>query len=204
MASICVAGNPARLGFAECLRRAAQLELPYDAVPRPGRGGVSAAVLMAMAFSGDDPHVLVTRRTQTVETHKGQMAFPGGHQEECDSDSVATALREAREEVGLEPDLIQVVGVLPVLETITGFCVTPVLGIVGAELPGIELEPCPKEIDTVVWVPLEQLRRVYRRESLARGGIRYPIDVFEVGPHRIWGVTGTLLKNLLDRIERVG
>lgn len=186
------------------------LDLPYEGVPRrPGleranQEPVPAAVLISIAFGKGGPAVLVTRRTHQVETHKGQMAFPGGHRDPEDTDPIATALREAREEVGLDPRWVRVVGQLPELPTVTGFQVTPIVGWVEREMELIDLQPAPAEIDGMFWIPMTRLWQEYRRESIEHAGLRYPIDVFEVDGNRIWGVTGTLLKNLLDRITRVG
>jgi 8-oxo-dGTP pyrophosphatase MutT (NUDIX family) len=210
-------GMPRRLEqFEQTVRAAIELELPYEAAPRrpvlkaPDGSPVPASVLISIGFDGPanewstGPAVLITRRTDQVDTHKGQMAFPGGRRDPEDRDAVTTALREAREEVGLDPEHLRVLGSMPELPTVTGFLVTPVVAMLEPPLASLSLRAEPSEIDVMLWVGLDHLRAAYRRESLEHGGVRYPIDVFEVHGHRIWGVTGTLLKNLLDRIARVG
>lgn len=195
------------ISFRHHLEKAALLEHPYS-LPRPAKSdGVAASVLIVCASSDslpNDPQVLVTRRTENVDTHKGQMAFPGGRQDPEDSSSVATALREAHEEVGLAPELVDVVATLPEMWTVTGFLVTPVLAVLKKPLEQVPLVHQVSEIDEALWVPYSRLQQTYRRETISRGAIRYPIDVFLDEPHRIWGVTGALLKNLLERIERLG
>ena len=199
-----------RQSFVSRLESGLLLNVPYEGIPRRPlqvekvKEPIPAAVLISIASGIDGPSVLITRRTQQVETHKGQMAFPGGHRDPEDQDAIATALREAHEEVGLDPEWVRVIGQLPELPTVTGFLVTPVVGWVARETDQIALTPAPFEIDGMFWIPMTRLWQVYRRESIEHGGLRYPIDVFEVDGHRIWGVTGTLLKNLLDRITRVG
>ncbi len=207
-------GMSSKLTQLERLARAAiALEVPYEGVPRrprlpnPADLPVPASVLISIGLDrpgADEAVVLVTRRTEQVDTHKGQMAFPGGRRDPEDADSVATALREAREEVGLEPEHLSVVGSMPELPTVTGFLVTPVVAILKSHAGSLSLRPEPAEIDAMFWVGLAELKQAYQRESLEQGGVKYPIDVFQVQGCRIWGVTGTLLKNLLDRIARVG
>jgi len=197
---------PAKNDFRSRLASASRLEHPYS-VPSPLLvEGIPASVLIVWGFSVSDeePQVLLTRRTQKVETHKGQMAFPGGGRDPEDDSVVATALREAQEEVGLEPAHIEVLGTLPEMWTITNYLVTPVVAVLRPSIEELSLVLNEHEIDESLWVPLSRLQRSYRREHLARGTIRYPIDVFLEEPYRVWGVTGTLLKNLLERLDRLG
>lgn len=207
MGSTCVESKGPQLeSLMASLRGAIALDVPYEGAPRGVAAGTPASVLIALGYfsAGTEPHLLVTRRTQKVETHKGQMAFPGGHADPEDRDAVTTALREAHEEVGLENRHLDVLGTLPGLSTVTGFHVTPVVSVVCRHLDQLELVAAEDEIDAMIWVSLSRLREVYRRETIDHGQIRYPIDVFQVDEYRIWGVTGTLIKNLLDRMERVG
>lgn len=192
----------------ERLKTAISLDLPYtfnlESKNKP------AAVLILFAPHGDDHLILLTRRTDTVETHKGQMAFPGGMKDPSDSSLVETALRETQEEVGIPPEVIEVIGCLPTLVTITGFDVTPVVAVARKMYSEIKIVPNAHEIAYPVWAPLGTLLsdESYRREYLERDGARFPLDVFYVpgpeGVDRVWGVTGILVKNLLDRIRRVG
>jgi len=193
--------------FRRRLAKAAELEHPYLDLRTGRRDGTPASVLMAWGFSKADPEhpqVLLTKRTDRVETHKGQMAFPGGMRDESDSDAVATALREAEEEVGLSSQDVEVIGQLPEMWTVTGFLVTPILALVTQPIESLTLLGNEEEIAEMLWVPQRILVQSYRREFISHGGIRYPIDVFLEEPHRVLGVTGSLLKNLVERLERVG
>lgn len=193
--------------FRNRLKLATRLEHPYSAPRVPFERAVPASVLILWGFSSanpDEPQVLLTRRTEKVETHKGQMAFPGGTQDPEDQSEVATALREAREEVGLNPQDVEVLGLLPQMWTITQFLVTPVLALSRSPIDQLVLTHHEHEVDETLWIPLSRLEESYRREHVVRGAIRYPIDVFLEEPYRVWGVTGSLLKNLLERLERLG
>jgi 8-oxo-dGTP pyrophosphatase MutT (NUDIX family) len=151
-----------------------------------------------------DPSVLLIRRTETVETHKGQMAFPGGMRDPEDLTETSTAIRESQEEVGLCSENLQILGVLPQLATGTGFLVSPVLAWLHEPIDTIQLVLNPEETAEVIWVPRSELLKTYRREWIPYGSVKYPTDVFLKDPYRVWGVTGALLKNLLDRLDRLG
>ncbi len=192
--------------FRRQLEAASRIEHPYSGLRSSASEGTPAAVLVTWAFSAanpSEPQVLLTRRTEKVETHKGQMAFPGGMRDPGDLSDAETALREAHEEVGLSASLVEVLGELPPMWTVTGFLVTPVVSILKPSLEDVLLVNNEDEIAESLWVPRSRLEQTYRREFMRHQSVRYPIDVFLDEPHRVWGVTGALLKNLLERLERV-
>jgi 8-oxo-dGTP pyrophosphatase MutT (NUDIX family) len=160
-----------------------------------------AAVLVPIVMrgpGGDQPTVLLTERTQHLSTHSGQVAFPGGRTDETDADAVATALREAQEEVGLDPRFVQVIGHLPIYVTGTSFVVTPVVGLVQ---PDFDLRPNPHEVADAFEVPLSFLMNPanHRLHAFEWEGVRrewYSMPYVEGGRERfIWGATAGMLRN---------
>ncbi|MBL7715230.1 MAG: CoA pyrophosphatase [Bdellovibrionales bacterium] len=178
------------------------LDLPYFSRPLPMEG-TPASVLVLLHFQGDDPGILLTRRTEQVETHKGQIAFPGGMRDEQDGSEVETALRETEEEVGIHRDHVEVLGTLPKFWVRSGFLVTPVVAVLKAPVDSIQFSISQQEIDEVFWVSFSQLAApgVYQQEPFRVGNLVYPIHVYQVGRHRVWGATGAMIKNLLDRLQ---
>ena len=165
------------------------LALPGGRVLRPA--GVLVGVL--------DGRVILTKRSSRLQHHPGQIAFPGGKVDPGDTGPRAAALREAHEEIGLSPAQVQVLGHLPLHETITGFAVTPVL----AHVTG-PFTPVPEagEVDEVFTVPLAYLAdpASYRIEQrLWRGTWRH-YDVVPWGPYYIWGATARILRGLAERL----
>jgi 8-oxo-dGTP pyrophosphatase MutT (NUDIX family) len=156
-----------------------------------------AAVLLGLVMR-KEPMVLLTRRTAHMSTHSGQVAFPGGKVDAQDTDARHTALREAQEEVGLDPLLVQVLGELPVYITGSAFVITPVVALVD---PRFIAEPNPDEVDQVFEVPLSFLMNPahHRRHAHVAEGLRrewfsmpYRHDQQE---HFIWGATAGMLRN---------
>jgi 8-oxo-dGTP pyrophosphatase MutT (NUDIX family) len=142
------------------------LEKPAEAVVRRA-GCEPAAVLVPLLLDAEVPELLFTRRTDDVETHKGQVSFPGGVCDESDRGPVDTALRETEEELGIPRRLIDVVGCLPELKTPTGFCITPVVGM---------LRPCRHS---------HQTRPKWRKYSGLRSAI-LPADGRSSGSSMEW------------------
>ncbi len=170
----------------------------------PGR---RSAVLVLLA--GDNPEVLITKRSSRLESHKSQYAFPGGVMEPdelAQSDFEATALREFIEELGPEvPPQVEWLGRLPELTTPSGFEIMPTVARLEMTPDRVAFRPSGDEVESFFWVSLERLREpgVYRKEWVESGSVRYPTDVFQIGEHRVWGATGAMLKNLLDRLDLV-
>ena len=163
-----------------------------------------AAVLVGLVSRATGWQLLLTRRTDALRHHAGQVSFPGGRIEPEDADAIAAALRESHEEIGLEVAQVSPIGFLDPLCTITGFRVLPLVAVVDAEyLP----HPDPAEVAEVFEVPLEYVldpRNLGFREIIAPhdGRPRRVLEFVERGEprQRIWGATASILLNLRDRI----
>ena len=162
----------------------------------PERSLREAGVLVAIVEDAA-PRVILTKRSSALKHHPGQISFPGGKVEETDADVVEAALREAQEEIALSG--VEVVGCLAPHETVTGFNVTPVLGLVQ---PGYSLMPDEREVAEAFDVPLGHLLSSanYMIESrMWRGQARHLFTV-PWGPYYIWGATARILRALADRM----
>jgi 8-oxo-dGTP pyrophosphatase MutT (NUDIX family) len=163
----------------------------------PDRPLTPAAVLVPLVERPQGLTVLLTRRTDHLQDHAGQISFPGGRVEPGDADALATALREAEEEVGLARALVTPVGRLDTYVTRTGFEVTPVVGLVA---PPPSLIPDPFEVAEVFEVPLAFILDPASRQRQSRiyaGKTRY-FYVFPWQDYYIWGATAGMLVNLAD------
>ena len=177
----------------------ALVEAPRLVLDRPDL--VCSAVLVPVLLDDPEPRVVFTRRTMHVAAHKGQISFPGGAAEPGDADAVATALREAREEISLDPADVIVAGLLDDQITTTGFLVTPVVGFLP---PGVCFEPDPAEVAEVFGVPWSVLTDPARHdvELLEWRGITYRNHRYHVGDKVIWGATGRILARCIAAVSR--
>jgi 8-oxo-dGTP pyrophosphatase MutT (NUDIX family) len=195
---------PERL-HADALRRRFQAPpdwMPETAVERrfTEREPTHASVLVPLV-QRDEVTVLLTQRTDHLTDHPGQISFPGGRAEPEDKDAIATALREAEEEIGLHARHIDVLGSLPTYTTGTGFIVTPVVALIH---PPFSVEPDPDEVAEIFEVPLAFLMSPanHRRHGVEFGGVRreflsMPWATDDQAPRHyfIWGATAAMLRN---------
>ncbi len=146
-----------------------------------------------------EQRVVLTVRTDTLQQHAGQVAFPGGRVEPDDVDVVATALRESEEEIGLDASMVTPLGFLEAFETISGYSVTPVVARIAANAA---LKPDPGEVAEVFEVPFAfflEPANLRRYTMDFRGHRREMVEFLHAG-YRIWGVTAAILYNLLKRM----
>jgi 8-oxo-dGTP pyrophosphatase MutT (NUDIX family) len=168
-----------------------------DELPEP-HGIVPAAVLVAVV-DRPDPTVILTLRPETMRKHPGQVSFPGGRIDPGDDGPVGAALREAEEEIGLPPSRVRVIGVADRYRTVTGFEVTPVLGIVP---PDLDLSPHPGEVADMFEAPLRHLLDPVHQQvksAVWRGRERTYYEIEWEG-RRIWGATAAMIVNLSRRL----
>lgn len=159
-----------------------------------------AAVLIGLR-EGIQPRMVLTVRTDHLQDHAGQVAFPGGRTDPGDADAIATALRESEEEIGLARKLVTPLGFLDRFETISGYCITPVVARID---PEARLYPAPDEVAEVFEVPLSFFLEPanLRRYTMEFRGLRRDMVEFVHGGHRIWGATAAMVFNLLQRMGR--
>ena len=161
-----------------------------------------AAVLLPLYQSGVGPHLILTKRTEEVPTHKGQIAFPGGGFEEGDGDLLATALRETQEEIGLEPGAVEIIGTLDDTVTVTSrHVVRPFVGFVPHPYP-YHLDPF--EIDRLIHLPILPLLSgaPFREEIWERDGQPVVVYFYEYDGDTIWGLTARILKQFMETVGR--
>ncbi|HEX3520347.1 MAG TPA: CoA pyrophosphatase [Solirubrobacteraceae bacterium] len=177
--------------------------------PSPGIGEhgspadpqIAAAVLVPLFLRGEQaqPHVVLTRRRTDLRSHAGEISFPGGRRDPEDPDLVATALREAEEEIGLAREHVRLLGELqPTSTLVTGYLIHP---FVGSIPEGLTWKLSAREVDAVLELPLEAIQSGRTRTQLERRGITFETDAFVVDEHLIWGATARILEHLLQRIR---
>ena len=172
---------------------------PAQAAALDVHGRTDAAVLVPLYEHDGDLHLVFTRRRDDLRRHPGEISFPGGRQDEPDEDLVATALREAEEEIGLPVDAVEVLGALQPTPTIaTNYAIYPFVGRIE---PGHVWKPSAAEVAAVLELSLSDLRAGYGRRRLLRRGVPFRTDVYVVGENLIWGATARILGDLLDRVD---
>lgn len=161
---------------------------------------IPAAVLVPLVDRGGVLHLVLTRRTETLRDHPGQVSFPGGRIEAGDEGPGAAALRETTEELGVPPESVDVVGYLPAQPVISGYAVTPVVGFIA---PGTVLRPDPMEVASVIEAPLEFFlvrgneNWGWRRVAM----IDLRVMEYRYCDERIWGATAEIIRSFINLIS---
>ncbi len=162
---------------------------------------IPAGVLLLLYEKAGELYIVLTRRTDDVEHHKGETSFPGGAFDPDDGDMLATALRETEEEIGVRAEDVEVLGQLDDIVTVTGFLVSPFVGV-------LRRWPYPfvvsaREVAELVEVPLRHLMDERNLEQGARmfGDRWWPILSYRYGDHRIWGATARIFKGFFDHLK---
>jgi len=168
---------------------------PAKFLEQASTGLRAAGVLVPIIDRQSGLTVLLTQRSSELRVHAGQVSFPGGRMEASDSDIVATALREAHEEVGIYPDSVEIVGYLDPSPTVTGYAVTPVVGVIGSS---VSIDVDPGEVEAAFEVPLAFLLDEGNQGHSQRefDGVMLNIVEFNYAGRRIWGATASMLLQL--------
>jgi 8-oxo-dGTP pyrophosphatase MutT (NUDIX family) len=164
-------------------------------------GARHSAVLVALAPSERGVEVLLTRRSMDMRTHRGEISFPGGRLDPGETAADA-ALREAHEEVGLDPALVTVEGELEHLNTIVSR--SYIVPVIASLAEPVDVRPASPEVDRVLWVPLVEFTRpdTYRSERWGTPPTDRLLHFFELDDETVWGATASVLVQLLSRQDR--
>jgi len=174
---------------------------PEEAAAMDAPGKTDAAVLVPLFHRGGELTAVLTERRADLRRHAGEISFPGGRQDEPDEDLRRTALREAHEEIGLDPAGVEVVGALaPVGTFVTGYRVFPFVGTIAA---GLRWTPQETEVARVLELSLGDLMRGYESKRLLRRGVPIKTPTYTVDGHFVWGATARMVEDLLARLKPV-
>lgn len=183
----------------ERLAPAERAGLMIDEIEGQRPNARKAAVLICLFERDAETYIVFIRRAATLRAHSGEIAFPGGSVDVVDTSPVLTALREADEEIGLDPSRVEVLGVLPpVFTVVSNFLITPVVAYL-PQGPGM-LRLQASEVEELLVFPLRGLVNpaIYHTEEWTRGGLARTVYFYDYGSYRIWGATARMLTILLD------
>jgi 8-oxo-dGTP pyrophosphatase MutT (NUDIX family) len=163
------------------------------------RSTIAAAVLVPLYVRDGSLHAVFTERRHDLPRHAGEISFPGGRRDPQDTTLLVTALREAQEEIGLDPGAVEILGALQPTSTIaTGYAIYPFVGLISCDQ---SWTPSEREVAAVIELSLSDVAAGYARRRLTRRGVAVRTDTYTVHGHVIWGATARIVADLLDRIE---
>jgi 8-oxo-dGTP pyrophosphatase MutT (NUDIX family) len=185
---------------AQATRLSAALLDPLEAAQMEVAGSVSAAVLAPLFVRDGELHAVFTKRHSDLRLHAGQISFPGGRPEEGDQDLIHTALREAHEEIGLDPASVVLLGALtPTPTVVSDIAIYPIVGLIPA--PAAPWTPAEEEVEAVIEASLPKLAATHRLQRIERrDGSHVTTDAYSAGADTIWGATARILTDLLLRL----
>jgi 8-oxo-dGTP pyrophosphatase MutT (NUDIX family) len=171
----------------------------YQPTSMDGDERKRASVLIPIFDKGKGTYILLTKRTDKVKHHKGEISFPGGMYEEGDGDALTTAMRESMEEIGVRPEDVEIIGRLDDMNTFTGFVITPYVGLIPFPY---DFTPSPDEVNYLIYLPLSHLLAYEQKTEsvdVIGGTSRAPAIYYE--GERIWGATCRILLQLRRIIQ---
>jgi len=188
------------MSAAQATRLRAALLDPLEAAKMEVAGSATAAVLAPLFERDGELHAVFTKRRAHLRLHAGQISFPGGRPEPGDEDLVHTALREAQEEIGLDPASVVVVGALaPTPTVVTDIAIYPMVGLIPP--PATPWTPAVDEVEAVIEASLTKLAATHRIQVIERrDGTRVTTDAYSAGEDTIWGATARIVTDLLVRL----
>jgi 8-oxo-dGTP pyrophosphatase MutT (NUDIX family) len=172
---------------------------PEEAAELDAPGSKDAAVLIPLYPRGDDLVAVFTERRHDLRRHGGEISFPGGHQDFPEEDLSRTALREAQEEIGLDPDAVELVGALPPTGTfVTSYKIHPFVGLIDA---GHTWTAQEAEVEQILELSLDELVAGHEMQRLLKKGVPIKTPTYTVDGNFVWGATARIVQMLLERLR---
>jgi 8-oxo-dGTP pyrophosphatase MutT (NUDIX family) len=171
----------------------------YSPAPIISHDETLASVLIPVFENQTGPHIVLTKRTTKVKYHRGEISFPGGMYEDSDGHSMKTAIRECHEEIGVKPDDIEIIGRLDDEKTLTGFIITPYVGLIPYPY---DFKPNPGEVNYLIYLPVDYLLHSRPSAEMAEhAGRKERVSAIYYNNERIWGATCRILLKLKGIIQ---
>jgi 8-oxo-dGTP pyrophosphatase MutT (NUDIX family) len=158
-----------------------------------------ASVLVPVTCDRQSPEIILTKRSDRLRTHGGQVAFPGGRRDPCDASLIQTALRESQEEIALDPAQVEIIGALDQVVSRFGILVTPYVGLIPSD---VELKANPDELESVFRVPVDFFLKDERKRTdiISFRGVTLHVPCYQFKQYEIWGLSAIILVDLMNLV----